>query len=465
MKKSILIGVLAALMLVAFTACDNSAPQTPLMGNQIEGVELVSAPDYLVGIDSVIDPAEIKLNVVKNDGTKIPYTGKELGIGTDVIKSTMNAVPVKYGTFTSYVNIPAYSVEAVNINVTGLVQTTVEKDASAKISLEGVAVSYVYDGTKERKVDADLMKDAEISATDLGFKADEAELKETFTVKAADIKKAIESGQSSFSSETAVNVTGDISLTVVEKEKLAITNVVLKQVYSYVDNSTPASPQTVNKEVFYVGDKNTYADVAIEGTITLSNGTTEDFTYYTGASDVTLTDKDAEAATDYPAVSTLADGVTYKIILQEVKTTKEFTSASPVAVQAVVARTEDGDTIKSAATTLNLKAIEDYPTAFETPTVAQENGKDVKETWTIGDAIDPDDFVFVVDAWASLNEYDEGKEPKLTGSWTSDPEKIRENTEANKAYPVTFTYKGYHGEVNPNAVVEATGATIEVVKG
>ena len=39
MKKSILIGALAVLMLVAFTACENNAPTTPLYGKAVESIK------------------------------------------------------------------------------------------------------------------------------------------------------------------------------------------------------------------------------------------------------------------------------------------------------------------------------------------------------------------------------------------------------------------------------------------
>ena len=48
MRKSILIGVLAALMLFAFTACEQNMPSTPLYGAQVESITVAEQPVYIV---------------------------------------------------------------------------------------------------------------------------------------------------------------------------------------------------------------------------------------------------------------------------------------------------------------------------------------------------------------------------------------------------------------------------------
>ena len=86
MKKSILIGALVVLLLAGFTACSNNTPTSPIMGKQVEGVTLVSAPDYIYAgsfdlggltyeFEDKIDPAALELEVLFNDGTRTKYKG------------------------------------------------------------------------------------------------------------------------------------------------------------------------------------------------------------------------------------------------------------------------------------------------------------------------------------------------------------------------------------------------------
>ena len=165
--KKVFIGVLAALMLFAFVACDNNAPQAPLMGNQIEGVELVSVPDYLYG--EKIDPAKVQLNVVKNDGSKIAYTGTELQMDAVTLNADTTAVAVTYAGLTFYVNVPAYEPELITFNISGIKATTISLGASDKLDITGTTVTATYDGGKIKDITEAWFaaNDQEINAKDV----------------------------------------------------------------------------------------------------------------------------------------------------------------------------------------------------------------------------------------------------------------------------------------------------------
>ena len=160
--KKVFIGVLAALMLFAFTACENNAPQTPIMGNQIEGVELVSAPDYIIGIDDDIDPAKVELNVIKNDGSKVSYTGTELNLKAPTTLSTINNCAVTYGNLTFYVNIPAYNWDEITaVDLSGATTKTI-KTTDTTISTDGITVTVSYaKGTRSGVAIGDVVKNGD----------------------------------------------------------------------------------------------------------------------------------------------------------------------------------------------------------------------------------------------------------------------------------------------------------------
>lgn len=77
MKKTILVGLFTAMMLFAFIACDNSAPEIPIYGNaSVVGASLNSAPVYIVG--DTFDKEDITVDVLLNVGEPITYTGSEV---------------------------------------------------------------------------------------------------------------------------------------------------------------------------------------------------------------------------------------------------------------------------------------------------------------------------------------------------------------------------------------------------
>ena len=130
MKKTFLIGVLAALMLFAFTACEQNMPSTPLYGAQVENITVASQPVYVLdgegGIFPDIDASKITLNVVFNDGKSIQYTGEDLKMGEVKTYGENMTAPVSFNGKTYYVTLKAYEATSVSYDL-----STIEAESFA----------------------------------------------------------------------------------------------------------------------------------------------------------------------------------------------------------------------------------------------------------------------------------------------------------------------------------------------
>ena len=423
--KKVFIGVLAALMLFAFTACENNAPQTPIMGNQIEGVELVSAPDYIIGIGDDIDPAKVELNVIKNDGSKVSYTGAELNLKAPTTLSTINNCAVTYGNLTFYVNIPAYNWDEITaVDLSGATTKTI-KTTDTKISTDGITVTVSYaKGTRSGVAIEDVVKNGDEitfsgnkTVADFGYK-DGQEINMAEALKKEEVSDTI--------SALLDKATGSWVVTV-DDSALAISDVSLKQIF-LKDNKA--------YEVFAVGTtKNTLDKVAFQGTATVTTGDkseSKEFFYLAENEEdvITLTNKSAVADPGY----TYNTGWT--IILQNYTEDFAFEDEETLSVKAVVAYTAGADTVKSNEITVPVEVIEDYPATFSAVTVATKEGTSdpVKANWAWDEAIDPKDFNL------------------------KNPEKVEKYTPTDEKLSVTFTYSGDHGKAEPNKTVTASFA-------
>ena len=436
--KKVFIGVLAALMLFAFTACENNAPQTPIMGNQIEGVELVSAPDYLIGIDGVVDTAKVELNVIKNDGSKVPYTGAELNMKSDLtLKDEITPVAVHYGSLTFYVNLPAYNVEGITaVDLSGAKQKTIKSDATS-ISTDGITVTVSYaNGTRSgvavETVFGKKQIDFDGTVASYGYK-DGQEINVVEALKKEEVDETL--------SALLDKATGSWVVTVDDSAK-KITDVVLKQVD--------------DKEIFAVGSTNKINLAAIEGTITYSDGTIANVFFNT-----TAIGEERKANAVLKEVSTTAVGkptTGYYIVFTNI--TNDYPLSESEDSVEVSAYIVDAEGLESDVTTFDIAAIEDYPASATAALIQVDDGKGGKKNPTLDweDPIKPADYKFTI-TWASNYKYAEGKEPKLNGKWVPNPSKVLIETadNTNTGYPVTFTYDGYVGTADPDKEVEATG--------
>ena len=113
MRKSILIGVLAALMLFAFVACDNGTPVNPY--NQVAGVGVRTTGDsvYLEGED--FDFRGVELVLYMTDGSEVTADTADFAVATagKAMANTVKSVEVKYLGLDTYKATVPVEVEAI----------------------------------------------------------------------------------------------------------------------------------------------------------------------------------------------------------------------------------------------------------------------------------------------------------------------------------------------------------------
>lgn len=162
MKKSILIGALAALMLFAFVACDNSTP----VNKTIEGLEVTTTKtDYLV--NQTFDPSTVSVLVRYTDGTTAPVNASlevEEATNGKLVNGQQYTVKATYGyvitdgyfgqsasqqqvTGTTYIN--AYNIDSIAVTKLPEVVSYEENTAADKIDLTGIEVTATYNGASK----------------------------------------------------------------------------------------------------------------------------------------------------------------------------------------------------------------------------------------------------------------------------------------------------------------------------
>ena len=145
MKKTILTIMVAAMMLVAFTACEQQPNVWNLVGKTVEYVTIQSGDtEYLVG--QPFDASRYTLAITYKDGT----TGTENGNGilsvADKAEDTAGSksVDVTIGEYKGTLNVTYYDIDKLTIE--GAATTSVVKDTTDpnKIDLTGATVTAYY---------------------------------------------------------------------------------------------------------------------------------------------------------------------------------------------------------------------------------------------------------------------------------------------------------------------------------
>ena len=363
MKKSVLIGVLAALMLFAFTACENSAPTSPIFGKMVESINPVEYPDivYAEGkeISKAVNTADILLEVVFDDGTKEEYTGMELGLKESTTKKVDGArvYEAKYGQSNSInVVIPTYTATLEGVDVSTAENKTVAmKAASKEISAKGLAYVYSYGNDKEIRVALPEKKLYLIS--DFGFDKSGVDIDwskisvgDTFNFKLT------EAGAGRLGINVDTPILGTWTVTIEAEEVKQIANL----------SASVTAPSTE----YFVGGL--LSDV----------GYTVKFTY---------DDKTYELTAD------TQDGWTRKI--DNYTSTYRFEKAGTV--NDIVVVVSNGTV--TAETKLSVNVIDDYSATFTVTSLHETKLK--AEKWTIGKTVGADNFKFEVNTWASNLNY------------------------------------------------------------
>ena len=144
MRKSILIGVLAALMLFAFTACDNQVSTYKIPNGMTAET---SKTVYLEG--ERIDPSTITATVYYTDGSSEKISGDRLGVPAEAVTleaektSATKQIEVSFGGKTAEVTVNVYKVDkAVLSNLPTTAQVDPEKGIVVNTDSVGVTVYY-----------------------------------------------------------------------------------------------------------------------------------------------------------------------------------------------------------------------------------------------------------------------------------------------------------------------------------
>lgn len=136
--KKVFIGVLAALMLFAFVACDSQTGYKLPTGM----TATVSKTEYLVG--EKIDPNTITATVEFIDGSTQNFSGSQLGVVAAAMTEGEKTITLSYGagedTVTYDVTLNGYPVSAVQLG--GSFPTTAASDG--KIDMSGITATVCY---------------------------------------------------------------------------------------------------------------------------------------------------------------------------------------------------------------------------------------------------------------------------------------------------------------------------------
>ena len=166
MRKSILIGVLAALMLFAFTACDSQVGYKLPVGMSVD----VTKTEYLEG--EKVDPSTIVAKVDFSDGTSQNFDGSKLGVAASALEPEAGENSVNltlaYGVgeniATQTITLYCYEVKSIAL---GNLPTTAAADKT--IDTSAVTAVVGYGNGKTRTLTSD---DFKVTATATGSAGD-----------------------------------------------------------------------------------------------------------------------------------------------------------------------------------------------------------------------------------------------------------------------------------------------------
>ena len=421
MKKTILVGLFTAMMLFAFIACDNSAPEIPIYGNaSVVGASLNSAPVYIVG--DTFDKEDITVDVLLNVGEPITYTGSEVNAtlsGSLVAGPNQVKVTVPGGKADAYnVVVYAYAPEAYTINLAPA-QSSITLTEGTDLEdfaelLKDVSVTISYDGGKTLSrgyndgIPTELTTFIE-SALENGedyVTIDEA--KKTYTADYGAMLKAAAEAEK----DIDVTVSGSYVLTVTYAEKTV--------------ESVTITPSDKN-EFFAVGSNNKLDATTFDFTATLTFSDDTAVTY-------TRDELDEEGGYGYKLLNIGTNGVTFKEAAEGVTALTSFDLDIAIV-------DEDGDLVDEVKT-ITVKTVEDYPIEFNAVTEVEDADGNTK-AYKVKDHFEPEYFEFSVKTWASGKTAD--AEDTVEYKYFETDDFIKEGYTADGTVDVTFTYIGYKG--------------------
>ena len=318
MKKGILIGALAALMLFAFTACENKVPEINYGNADVLAATIVSGDtEYLVGQE--FDASRYTIELLLTNNKTVTVNGASNMILDDADKAMDTAgtkpVTVSYGAGEiNKVYITVFNPSALTVDASGLVKTEykyseVSDGKNPTANKEGLVVTATYGSGKTAVLDADdYTTSPVICATDPGLKDNVPQSTEV----------GVDVSFGGVTVEDAFKVSVVTEQKPAEEEDPAKGKVADIAVFYKVNNGTEleALPATL-----YIGDSVTYEVYAVDkfgdkvgSALTLTAGTsgqvvTGGYQVVAGTLPATIT---VAADTEVSAtVSAIIDGKTY----------------------------------------------------------------------------------------------------------------------------------------------------------
>ena len=349
MKKSILIGALAALMLFAFTACAQS-PSSPLYGKQVDNIVVEKQPDYVYWekiYSETINPADLTLRVNFNDGTSNTFTGTELGLTVKSVTGASNVYNVKYNKNLSYdVIVKAYAVESVvgdlsSIDIESFKLGTYQDEPSSVRT--NVSFNVTYNGGKTKTVSVSLRNEDVIKAIVPVYMAMNDIKSGEMTIESADLNEYVEAIEAGIGTDVELSFTGSWTVNAIDDATIAY--ITAKQ-----NTTIYGAPDETNASTV----KNTLGEAGIEVTAHYADGHTS-----------VLTSPDWEISFDEYEIDYVFDEANDGIEILVVATKGDKGDA-------------DYQKFTTAEHPFKLVVTADYPTAFEVKQIGTEDTNDDK---------------------------------------------------------------------------------------
>ena len=381
--KKYFIGVLAALMLFAFTACDNSVPTVSIDG--VAYVEVEQVKNYLEGEKATEDGFQIVVNytvgspkIIAGNAGNIDITGDVASV-KDIQFYDANGKEVPaVGTSVTYTPVTSVSVNVSSIEIEegskledgfGIVDSAVLADATFTLSGDGVSKTYTFMDVVTKKIDVvlSLWNENEMLATSTAVKKGE-----TYTVT-LDKYDILNDGETHTSGKWDADFTNN-GLTAGLSTGVTV-SVVEKSVTAPVTLSSIAVTQNADNEVFVI------------------------------ANDATNTDKVSDL--EYTVVGSFSDGTSKTLTSTDGWTigVLNYTTDSALTngMNIIVYATKGSDYAEGS---FAVRTTADYAKSVEIGIgkVQGESGE-VARTWAPGNDILPAQFTYTVKRWASGHDY------------------------------------------------------------
>ena len=413
--KKIMAVVLSLAVLFAFAACSDGP--TKFFGKDVLGVVVESTPDYIE--NEVLNPADVDLRVIFNDGSEAVYSGAELGMsGAFKLTAGANKFTVNFGLVSGDSAVESKKNEVV-INAAKVTKLVIDPtnapkellpdtEYSTALNAAGLVFKAEYGNGKSKEVSLDFAKElvSGLALTKVeGDAGDELEIKVTAGANA--------------------EVSPKWTVTIAEAEdyfkEFRVTQILDKdhELFNIGSDEKPHTLADVELAVSAVYEKD---GIEVVQPLTIGDSTDEvsvSWGKYADTFDLRRTDKNAPTSV----------------------------------VLTLNAEDEDDDIVRTVS--IGIKFTEDYATEVN---VAYKNGA-TKLELTAGALINSNMFDYYAKEWASgkdVKDADKGDAITDSSLFEVKPGRVPYGTPAGETVDLTFTYEA-------NSEVEFTVGSVETV--